>query len=85
MITERKRGEWTEKHDLRVWICRTIEGISARMQMCVNAKQSTATQMIFFVIFMVPWNKKTTQRKDYEIYSFVSRKSVQVKGFGEMH
>lgn len=52
--------------------------------MCVNAKQSTATQMIFFVIFMVPWNKKT-QRKDYEIYSFVSRKSVQVKGFGEMH
>lgn len=84
LITERKRGERTEKHDLWVWICRTIEGISARMQMCVNAKQSTATQMIFFVIFMVPWNKKT-QRKDYEIYSFVSRKSVQVKGFGEMH
>lgn len=40
--------------------------------------------MMFFVIFMVPWNKKNTQRKDYEIYSFVSRKSVQVKG-EEMH
>lgn len=63
LITERKRGERTEKHDLRVWICRTIEGISARMQMCVNAKQSTATQMIFFVIFMVPWNKKPLREK----------------------
>ena len=41
--------------------------------------------MIFYVIFMAPWNKKSTKRKDYEIYSFVSGKSVQVKGFSEMY
>lgn len=83
MITERQRGERTEKHDLRVWICRTIAGISARMQMCVNAKRSDTNDL--FCYFYDSLEQKTTQRKDYEIYSFVSRKSVQVKGFGEMH
>lgn len=51
--------------------------------MCVNAKRSDTNDL--FCYFYGSLEQKTTQRKDYEIYSFVSRKSVQVKGFGEMH
>lgn len=48
-----------------------------------KAKHSNTNDL--FCYFYGSLEQKTTQRKDYEIYSFVSRKSVQVKGFGEMH
>ena len=65
LITERKRGGRTEKHDLWVWICRTIEGKDSSGEdanVCdCKAKRSETSDL--FCYFHASLEQKTLREK----------------------